>query len=405
MNNNTKRFNRHIIRLTLKHCLELRNILRYFKLVKNLKSLNSLAVIYTLADYQKRDLIEFIGDDQFHTKFPISDLRHKKNIIVAGNEFSANSINGVQIICAPSPIIFLFVAQIYQHKFKESIKKVITFYHNLNLRMVDKVLLVIYYPYSEIDVFTTISGIKKYPLEFYVDKEQRKFTTHVIHYGQNTIRISFSDEKLKIITNSMIDSDSLGDIHWVWTNKYAEYLKKFNDSIIFRAVGSITFRKSKILKSTPRNFSITIFDVAPQTKIQESNFYNTRTAIQFIDDVINVRDENYFLHEYVIQLKSKRNLNKNVHSAEYIDYLVDLNNRKKIKLLPWDDNPYSVISGSELIVSIPFTSIAYLGIELGVKTIFYLPYQRQLLNPIYENIIPVVYGKSDLTEYMKKNLR
>jgi polysaccharide biosynthesis PFTS motif protein len=120
--------------------------------------------------------------------------------------------------------------------------------------------------------------------------------------------------------------------------------------------------------------------------------------------VIKVRDENYLLHQYVIQLKPKRNFNKSVHSKKYIDHLTDLNGRKKIKILPWDENPYSVISGSELIVSIPFTSAAYIGIELGVQTIFYFPYQRQLLNPIYEHIIPVVYGKPDLTKYITKIL-
>jgi polysaccharide biosynthesis PFTS motif protein len=405
MNNKKKRFNKHIIKVTLKHCLEIRNFPKYFKLAKNLKNLSSLAVIYTLTDYQIKDFIEVIDNDQFQTKFGISNLRYKKNIIISTNKFSTNSINGFQIICVPSPIIFLFVAQICQYKFKEGAKQVITLKHYLNLRAVDKVLLAIYYPYIDIDIFTTISGVKKYPLEFYLNKEQRRFTTHVIHYSQNSIQMAFKDEKIKMISNSMVDSDSLGDIHWVWTNEYAEYLKKFNGSIIFKAVGSITFKKLEITKTKPKNLLITIFDVTPQTRIEESNFYNSTTAIQFIDDVIKVRDENYLLHQYVIQLKPKRNFNKSVHSKKYIDHLTDLNDRKKIKILPWDENPYSVISGSELIVSIPFTSAAYIGIELGVQTIFYFPYQRQLLNPIYEHIIPVVYGKSDLTKYITKNLR
>jgi polysaccharide biosynthesis PFTS motif protein len=405
MNNTNKRFNWHLIQLTVKNCLELRNILKYFKLVKNLKNFNSFAVIYKLTDYQRQDLIGVIRDSQFSANFPIYDIRYKKNIVIATNEFSANSVNGVQIICVPSPIIFLFAIQIYKHKFKGSVLTIVTLSHNLKLRLVDKIVEVIYRPYSDVDVFTTITGVKKYPLEFYLNKEQRKFTTHIIHYSQNSIYIAFKDEKIKALSNSMVDSDSLGDIHWVWTNEYAEYLKKFNDSIIFRAVGSITFRKLEITKKIPKNLVITIFDVAPQTKIEESSFYNSRTIIQFIDDVIKVRDENYFLHEYVIQLKPKRNLDKNVHSTNYIDHLADLNDRKKIKLLSWDDNPYSIISGSELIISIPFTSIAYIGIELGVQTIFYFPYQRQLLNSIYENIIPIVYGKSDLTKYLAKNLR
>jgi polysaccharide biosynthesis PFTS motif protein len=405
MNNNKKRLSKHIIKVTLKHCLELQNVLKYYKLVRNLKYLNSLAVIYNLSEYQRKDLIEVINDDQFQTKFAINNLRYKKNIIIATNKFSANLINGVQIICVPSPIIFLFVVQICQPKFKENVKHIITLKHNLKLRALDKIILVIYHPYVDIDIFTTISGVREYPLEFYLNKEQRSFTTHVIHYSQNSIQIAFKDEEIKILSNSMVHSDSLGDIHWVWTNEYAEYLKKFNESIIFRAVGSITFRKLEIAKIIPKNLIITIFDIAPQTRIEDGNFYNSRTAIQFIDDVVKVRDENYLLHDYVIQLKPKRNLNKNIHSKQYIDHLTDLNDRKKIKILPWDDNPYSVVSGSELIVSIPFTSIAYIGIELGVQTIFYFPHQRQLLNLIYENIIPVVYGKSDLTKYIIKNLR
>ena len=402
MNNTNKRFNKHIFKLTIKHCLELRNILKYFKLVNSLKHLNSLAVIYTFTDYQRKDFVEVVKDELFQTQFAIYDLRHKKNIIIAANTFSTNSINGVQVICVPSPIIFLLLAQMHQHKVKVSVKKVMTIDQNLSVR--EKILLVIYYPYIDIDIFTTISGIKEYPLEFYLNKEQRGFVTHVIHYSQNSIQIAFKDEDLKILSNSMVDSGSLGDIHWVWTNEYAEYLKKFNDSITFRAVGSITFRKLEISKKIPKDLVITIFDVAPQTKIEKNNFYNLKTAFKFIEDVIKVRDENDLFHDYVIQLKPKRYLDKNVHSPDYIEYLLNLNARNKIKLLPWDDNPYSVISNSELIVSIPFTSIAYIGIELGVKTIFYLPFKRQLENNIYDNVIPVIYGKSALAKYFINTL-
>ena len=40
----------------------------------------------------------------------------------------------------------------------------------------------------------------------------------------------------------MVDKESLGDIHWVWTTRYAEYLQGFNSNIEFRAVGSLVFK-------------------------------------------------------------------------------------------------------------------------------------------------------------------
>jgi polysaccharide biosynthesis PFTS motif protein len=144
---------------------------------------------------------------------------------------------------------------------------------------------------------------------------------------------------------------------------------------------------------------ITLFDVAPHQILKNKNFYNDETAIKFIKDILSVKNKIQLLSDFIVQIKPKRELNRRVHSEKYIDFLQDLVQKGEIRLVPWDSNPYTLVSESQIIISIPFTTAAYIGIEMGTESIFYFPSKRKLANSIYDDEIQIVHGNDELLEY------
>jgi polysaccharide biosynthesis PFTS motif protein len=110
------------------------------------------------------------------------------------------------------------------------------------------------------------------------------------------------------------------------------------------------------------------------------------------------------LKDYSISIKPKRELNRDFHSVNYIEFLERQQLDGKLIIEPWDVNPYTLISKSSLIITIPFSSISYIGLEMGTKTIFYYPHSRKLLNLIYEDEIKLITGISELEDYLLRVL-
>jgi polysaccharide biosynthesis PFTS motif protein len=145
---------------------------------------------------------------------------------------------------------------------------------------------------------------------------------------------------------------------------------------------------------------ITLFDIAPQQQFNDKNFYNDETALKFISDIIDLKAKIPKLKDYTISIKPKRELNRDFHSVKYIEFLERQQLDGKIIIEPWDANPYTLISKSSLIITMPFSSISYIGIEQGTKTIFYYPHSRKLLNLIYEDEIKLITGILELEDYL-----
>jgi polysaccharide biosynthesis PFTS motif protein len=332
-------------------------------------------------------------------------LRNKKILIIQAKVFKHIEVSNTSVILVPYPLVLLIINKIKVAGTRELLKKLIGSGSKIKLNPYEFIsifILRILNSYKNLDIYTTVSGVKTYPIEFYYFKMSRKYTTNVLHYSQNSVELKFEDENIWP-NNSMVDWESLGDIHWVWTKSYARYLQRFNSDIDFRAVGSITFRiPEKQLNSEKKNI-ITIFDVTP-IAVQTAVFYDDDLMVNFVSDVIMIKDNNDSLKNFQIQIKSKRQMNKKHHSANYIDFLETTQKSGKITIIPWDINPYDLIAESKLIIAIPFTSIAYIGVEMGTKTVYYYPYLRRLSNPLYSDLIDVLYGKEQLEKYIIDSL-
>jgi polysaccharide biosynthesis PFTS motif protein len=394
------------IKKIFKISLQLKNLYRYNSLVHGIGiNAEDLGVLYTLTDFQTKDLLDSLSKSRFSSLFPIYTLTNKKTLIIQAKDFKQIKVNNTSVILVPYPLVFLIINTIKVEGLREIFKNLIGSESKIKLspyEFISIFILRILNSYENLDVYTTISGVKTYPIEFYYFKMSRKYTTNVLHYSQNSVELKFEDENIWP-NNSMVDCESLGDIHWVWTKSYARYLQRFNSNIDFRAVGSITFRiPEKQLKSEKKNI-ITIFDVTP-IAVQTGVFYDDDLMVNFVSDVIMIKENNDSLKNFQIQIKSKRQINEKHHSANYINFLENIQKSGKITIIPWDINPYDLIAQSKLIISIPFTSIAYIGIEMGTKTVFYYPYLRRLSNPLYLDLIDVLYGKEQLEKYIIDSL-
>lgn len=394
-------------RQSLRILLHLKNISRYNSINKDLSGqVENIGVLYTLTAYQIKDLLESLKSPNFNKIFPIDTLKRKRNLIIQAKSFDKVEIGNTIIILVPYPLLFLIFNKIKVIGLFAIIREYIELSIKIKKnpsKLTSSFILRLLNSYQSLDIFTTISGVKTYPLEFYFPKMSRQFSTNVIHYSQNSLEIKFEDENIKP-SNSMVDKESLGDIHWVWTKRYAEYLQGFNSNIEFRAVGSLVFKIPVKRLDLEKKDIITIFDVSPVAPTHRQEFYTDNLMKKFISDIINVYENNNILKDFKIHLKSKRQLNEKHHSVSYINFLDQLQDFNKIIINHWDTDPYTLVAESKLVISIPFTTIACIGEEVGTKSVFYYPYLRRLCNPIYEDSIQIIYGRDQLKKFILENL-
>lgn len=394
-------------RQSLRILLHLKNISRYNSINKDLSGqVENIGVLYTLTAYQIKDLLESLKNPNFNKIFPIDTLKRKRNLIIQAKSFDKVEIGNTIIILVPYPLLFLIFNKIKVIGLFAIIREYIELSIKIKKnpsKLTSSFILRLLNSYQSLDIFTTISGVKTYPLEFYFPKMSRQFSTNVIHYSQNSLEIKFEDENIKP-SNSMVDKESLGDIHWVWTKRYAEYLQGFNSNIEFRAVGSLVFKIPVKRLDLEKKDIITIFDVSPVAPTHRQEFYTDNLMKKFISDIINVYENNNILKDFKIHLKSKRQLNEKHHSVSYINFLDQLQDFNKIIINHWDTDPYTLVAESKLVISIPFTTIACIGEEVGTKSVFYYPYLRRLCNPIYEDSIQIIYGRDQLKKFILENL-
>lgn len=368
---------------------------------------SKIAVIYSLVGYQQEDLLECIQDLNFLTLFPIDTLRKKQIFIIESNRPGTYIHNNIIVEKTEHPILLLFLRVINKKNIFSIIYKFLLFIIKAKFKkskILNKSITETLNHFADLDIFGTISSTTMYPREFYPPKSERKYTTHIIHYSENSIPIKMEEIKGKNIENPIVNSNSLGDIHWVWTSDYANYLKKINNSIDFRAVGSITFKMPRPIAAGSKRNKIIVFDIAPQKQFENISFYNFKLAEKFLRDIITVRNKFSELKQIEIYLKPKRILNSEVHSEIYLDLIKNLVSTHEINLLDFNTNPYTIIEESLLSISIPFTSTAVIGQEVGTNSIYYYPFSSKLYNPLNRPNIPVIYGRVELEKFMINNI-
>lgn len=195
-------------------------------------------------------------------------------------------------------------------------------------------------------------------------------------------------------------TESVIDFHIVWTNSWAQILKKYT---IGECVvnGPVLFKNLELIDSRHvqknEKMKILVFDVTPQNSFENSEHaYNLCNSVNFIDDIIEVAKQ--VSDKIEVHLKPKRKYTS-AHSNSYIKYLSSRKN--ELTILSTNQDLANLIMNYDLVISIPFTSTSILAKYLKKGAIFYFPNIKYQLVKTYEDIAMVI-GKEELRDTLNQ---
>lgn len=188
----------------------------------------------------------------------------------------------------------------------------------------------------------------------------------------------------------------------VWDEYQADFFRRVvNPSVNIEIVGPILFQSSSIEMPKLPESSVAVFDVQPHRDSRYQilgaleEYYIPKVTNQFLLDVYTV------IHECggVMAHKRKRNIGRMLH-PKY---------EALVKFISLADNVYSiepnisairVIEPCAAVISMPFTSTALLGRELGKPSIFYDPFGSVQKDDRAAHGIQILCGKEELRNWL-----
>jgi polysaccharide biosynthesis PFTS motif protein len=230
-------------------------------------------------------------------------------------------------------------------------------------------------------------------------------------YSLNSSGLVFKDDP--VIANHPSIRHLRSDIIYIWNDSYRETLNQ--EKIFCKAVvvPPVVWYLPKLVanKSHMSIRRICIFDISPFSSQALRNrgllgqYYSASTMKSFIEDIIfaSNRAEEALSCDIQVILKHKRVPTLN-HDLIYFQYIENLcNHNQKFKLASEDKNLYSLISDSDLVIVIPYSSPAYIADYLKVPTVFYDP-TGELLFLGQNSEVLFCSGRTELEEIMIKSI-
>lgn len=236
----------------------------------------------------------------------------------------------------------------------------------------------------------------------------RQFTTHMVWYSQNSIPFVYKADGVKAHIPSF--SHIRVDHVWVWSREFAAYLRDIGVHGEIHAVGPILWYlpESTSHGSGRDAIRIAVFDVTPLNPAfvlkmgLTYNYYREETVSKFVSGLLAVRDELQKTTDKPIDLilKHKRQPQTD-HEKGYVRWIQELAATGRITLVPPHTNLYTLISGAEAVVVLPFSSPAHVGIQLGKPTVFFDPTGEILPTREAQNQIEFVAGEKELLDWLE----
>jgi polysaccharide biosynthesis PFTS motif protein len=160
----------------------------------------------------------------------------------------------------------------------------------------------------------------------------------------------------------------------------------------------------ELKKVEKKRNQIVIFDVSPKKHVEKTTFYQMDLMTRFFDDILNIKNKIGELEKFELILKPKRTLGS-FHLNSYLKLLDKLQRESNLRVIDPDTNPYKLIAESNLIISIPFTSIALIGKEVNTMSIYYYPFLSLVHHPNPDLEVPLICGPNQLERYIKDNVQ
>lgn len=190
----------------------------------------------------------------------------------------------------------------------------------------------------------------------------------------------------------------------VWDKYQADFIRRCvgDKRNNIHIVGPIWFSTSvKKIPAIDSGRAIAVFDVQPMRDsyyclLGQSNGYNTPHIVnQLLSDVT----ETLLKRNFTILFKRKRNIGNLVHK-KYFRLVEKLNTNKSFIAVDPELDAVRLIETSAAVISMPFTSTAILGKELGKPSIYYDPFGQIQKEDRAAHGIPIVIGKKELEDWV-----
>jgi hypothetical protein len=258
-------------------------------------------------------------------------------------------------------------------------------------------------------VVTTNSNLSYQPL-WMRESANRGFRVHMIHYSQNSMPFVYVSDPF--VSEYPAWHYARVDEHWVWTPGYMNRLRELGHQDAIHVIGPIMFYLPELpLLRVEDKICVAVFDVTPvyAEKARElgvvNNYYDTENMVQFIEDIVGVfRELESRLGKSVrILLKHKRAFSEGFHDQSYIDFVKSLSeNHPQFDLVQHSENLFSMLASSDLSISIPYTSVAYISSHLGNRAIYFDPSQELLPSHEPTPFIEFASGRAQLLQIVER---
>jgi len=251
------------------------------------------------------------------------------------------------------------------------------------------------------DYMFHIAGWISRPLWTY---EAENKGSRVIQYFYSTNYESFKDSKGYPLRASTWPAAVVANwpLFLVWDGYQADFVRRaVGESVNIEIVGPILFQSSFVEMPDLPEDSVAVFDVQPfrsslyQAFGLSSEYYVPKIANNFLLDIYTVIREckGTMVH------KRKRNNGKLIHPA-YENLIQIMEKADNVFQIEPDISVIRVIEGCFAVISMPFTSTALLGRELGKPSVFYDPHGIVQKDDRAAHGIQVLCGKEELRNWL-----
>jgi hypothetical protein len=323
---------------------------------------------------------------------PIRIFNNAESIFIQSNGKSRWKING-NLFCSKYPLFDLFIKAecSWLDRLFFPVKHSLVLFNFVRAVLRSPIMTLLYKDFAEHSVaeYLNKNSILKHVVITNTSWAQqflwmtslpnRKYKLQMALYSQNQDPILYKNSNTCDVYHPILRHLNVDNIY-IWDYEYEAIISRMGIHSNTTVVGPILWytdggeknRKAKI------NLTLCIFDVTPQS-IENldsrgvlSTYYDVENASLFINDIISaVKEvEKQLQCNICIIMKQKREPSEK-HSQNYASLLNDLENNNLISILPSDTSLYELANQSDLSISFPFTSSAYVFSFKRKKAIFY----------------------------------
>jgi polysaccharide biosynthesis PFTS motif protein len=219
---------------------------------------------------------------------------------------------------------------------------------------------------------------------------------------------SINSEKMKNKKGYLKYNNYWNLITWnrfiVWNEYQSEFINRsISHQVEILIAGYISFQSCSINNYILSNQKfIAVFDVQPVRDLYyqklgiETEYYVPEICNSFLNDIVSVLSS----FNLLILFKRKRHIGKSLH-WKYRKNLEKLNSNFLVFVDP-DTDPEVIIEKASAVISMPFTSTAYIAKLKGKPSVFYDPQNIIFKDDRASHGISIISGRNELTEWISK---